>query len=130
MRIKRLIGIYVALAFILAIITAEIIVSNKYLDEIINSANEIAEQANFLNFNNLEIVNKVNDLDKMWDHHENLLCMITHHNNIEDIGHELTVVKTSQKNDNFDNFINSLNLVIYYAKGYKHVFGINLENLI
>lgn len=127
---KRLVGIIISLAFIIAVSTVEIVLSDKYIAEIMDLSQDISQTTSRDNFTSEENVKKVQELDDMWTHHENILCLMTNHNNIDDVGQYITRMISSQRDQDYECFVSSLDLVIYYVEGYDHIFGITVQNLI
>lgn len=127
---KRLVGIIISLAFIIAVSTVEIVLSDKYIAEIMDLSEEISQTTSRDNFTSEENVKKVQELDDLWTHHENILCLMTNHNNIDDVGQYITRMISSQRDQDYECFVSSLDLVIYYVEGYDHIFGITVQNLI
>lgn len=127
---KRLVGIIISLAFIIAVSTVEIVLSDKYIAEIMDLSQDISQTTSRDNFTSEENVKKVQELDDLWTHHENILCLMTNHNNIDDVGQYITRMISSQRDQDYECFVSSLDLVIYYVEGYDHIFGITVQNLI
>ncbi len=127
---KRLVGIIISLAFIIAVSTTEIVLSDKYIAEIMELSEEIAQTTTRDNFMSEQNIKKVQELDELWTHHENILCLMTNHNNIDDVGQYITRMLSSQRDQDYECFVSSLDLVIYYVEGYDHIFGITVQNLI
>lgn len=127
---KRLVGIIISLAFIIAVSTTEIVLSDKYIAEIMELSEEIAQTTTRDNFMSEQNTKKVQELDELWTHHENILCLMTNHNNIDDVGQYITRMLSSQRDQDYECFVSSLDLVIYYVEGYNHIFGITVQNLI
>lgn len=127
---KRLVGIIFSLLFIIAVSTAEIILSDKYIGEVLDMSLSIAQSIDRTTFANQSHIDKVAKLEEIWTHHENILCLMTNHNNIDEVGEYITRMRTSQRDNDYENFVSSLDLVIFYVEGYQHIFGINLQNLV
>ena len=127
---KRLIGIIFSLLFIIAVSTTEIILSEKYIGEVLELSMSIAESATRETYCNQNHIEEVTKLEEVWRHHENILCLMTNHNNIDEVGEYITKMRTSQRDHDYECFASSLDLVIFYVKGYQHIFGINLQNLV
>ena len=127
---KRLVGIIISLAFIIAVSTTEIVLSDKYIAEIMELSEEISQTTTRDNFMSEQNIKKVQELDELWTHHENILCLMTNHNNIDDVGQYITRMMSSQRDQDYECFVSSLDLVIYYVEGYDHIFGITVQNLI
>lgn len=127
---KRLVGIIISLAFIIAVSTTEIVLSDKYIAEIMELSEELAQTTTRDNFMSEQNIKKVQELDELWTHHENILCLMTNHNNIDDVGQYITRMLSSQRDQDYECFVSSLDLVIYYVEGYDHIFGITVQNLI
>lgn len=127
---KRLIGIMFSLLFIIAVSTTEIILSEKYIGEVLKLSMSIAESATRETYCNQNHIDEVTKLEEIWRHHENILCLMTNHNNIDEVGEYITRMRTSQRAHDYECFASSLDLVIFYVEGYQHIFGINFQNLV
>lgn len=127
---KRLVGIIFSLLFIIAVSTTEIILSEKYIGEVLEMSTSIAQSITRETFANQTHVDEVSKLEEVWTHHENILCLMTNHNNIDEVGEYITKMRTSQRDNDYECFVSSLDLVIFYVEGYQHIFGINLQNLV
>lgn len=127
---KRLVGIIFSLLFIIAVSTTEIILSEKYIGEVLEMSTNIAQSITRETFANQTHVDEVSKLEEVWTHHENILCLMTNHNNIDEVGEYITKMRTSQRDNDYECFVSSLDLVIFYVEGYQHIFGINLQNLV
>ena len=127
---KRLIGIIFSLLFIIAVSTAEIILSKKYIGEVLELSISIAESVNRETYCDQNHIDNVTKLEEILTHHENILCLMTNHNNIDEVGEYITKMRTSQRDQDYECFASSLDLVIFYVEGYQHIFGINFQNLV
>lgn len=127
---KRLVGIIFSLLFIIAVSTTEIILSEKYIGEVLELSMSIAESATRETYCDQNHIDEVTKLEEIWTHHENILCLMTNHNNIDEVGEYITKMRTSQRDNDYECFVSSLDLVIFYVEGYQHIFGINLQNLV
>ncbi|MGN1162463.1 MAG: DUF4363 family protein [Christensenellales bacterium] len=127
---KRLIGIIFSLIFIIAVSVIEIVLSEKYINEIINLSTSIAQTVTRETFFDQQHIDEVAKLEEVWTHHENILCFMTNHNNIDEVGEYITKMRTSQRDKDYEEFLSSLDLVIFYANGYKHIFGVNIQNVV
>lgn len=127
---KRLIGIIFSLIFIIAVSVIEIVLSEKYINEIIVLSTSIAQTVTRETFFDQQHIDEVAKLEEVWTHHENILCFMTNHNNIDEVGEYITKMRTSQRDKDYEEFLSSLDLVIFYANGYKHIFGVNIQNVV
>lgn len=127
---KRLVGIIFSLLFIIAVSTTEIILSKKYIGEVLELSMSIAESVNRETYCDQNHIDNVTKLEELWRHHENILCFMTNHNNIDEVGEYITKMRTSQRDKDYEEFLSSLDLVIFYANGYKHIFGVNIQNVV
>lgn len=127
---KRLIGIIFSLIFIIAVSVIEIVLSEKYINEIIVLSTSIAQTVTRETFFDQQHIDEVAKLEEAWTHHENILCFMTNHNNIDEVGEYIIKMRTSQRDKDYEEFLSSLDLVIFYANGYKHIFGVNIQNVV
>ena len=108
----------------------EIVLSEKYINEIIVLSTSIAQTVTRETFFDQQHIDEVAKLEEVWTHHENILCFMTNHNNIDEVGEYITKMRTSQRDKDYEEFLSSLDLVIFYANGYKHIFGVNIQNVV
>ena len=127
---KRLIGIIFSLIFIIAVSVIEIVLSEKYINEIIVLSTSIAQTVTRETFFDQQHIDEVAKLEEVWTHHENILCFMTNHNNIDEVGEYITKMRTSQRDKDYEEVLSCLDLVIFYAKGYKRIFGVNIQNVV
>lgn len=82
------------------------------------------------NINSQNIVEKTHDLNEFWKENENLLCFFINHKDMQEMGIELNKMRTYSALNNKEEYMVSLNLVIYYTKTFNHIMGLSLQNLI
>ena len=79
--------------------------------------------------NTEEIISRTNDLEDYWTKKESVLCTFINHKEIEDIGVEISKLKSAIKENEKHVFIESLNLISFYLKSNEHMIGINAQNI-
>ena len=127
---KRFIYVIVILVILIgACITEQIMVSN-YLSNIKEKVDNISSVTqNAIVINTSEIYDLVIDLETTWNNYEENLCFLVNHNEIEELGAEISKMKIYVIENDLTEFKASLAQVLYYADTYSHVMGISLQNI-
>lgn len=127
---KKVINISIIILILVAICVTEQVLADKYLGEVENRVDKIYE--NFIaldDINNTMLISQTNELEEYWTAKESVLCNFVNHKDIEDIGVEINRMQTATKDNNKDQYYESLKLVKFYLMGYKHVIGISIQNI-
>ena len=126
---KKAIHIIIIVVGLITICTIEQLLANKYFKEVEERANNLYVQ--FLSTNQIDtkIISNTNELADFWKNKENILCTFVNHKEIEEIGEEITKMQAAVKNNNLQQYLESLDLIKFYVEGYKHIIGINLQNI-
>ena len=127
---KKFINITIIILLLIAVCVVEQVLADKYLAEVEKRVDTIYE--NFIaldDINNTKLIAQTNELEEYWTAKESVLCNFVNHKDIEDIGVEINKMQTATKDNNKDQYYESLKLVKFYLKGYKHVIGISIQNI-
>ncbi len=127
---KKFINITIIILLLIAVCVVEQVLADKYLAEVEARVNTIYE--NFIaldDINDTKLIAQTNELEEYWTAKESVLCNFVNHKDIEDIGVEINKMQTATKDSNKDQYYESLKLVKFYLKGYKHVIGISIQNI-
>lgn len=127
---KKAINITIIILLLIGICVLEQVLADKYLAEVESRIDSI--YTTFLsvdNINNTQLISQTNELEEYWTNKESILCNFVNHKDIEDIGVEINKMQTATKDNNKDQYYESLKLVKFYLKGYKHVIGISIQNI-
>ncbi len=127
---KKAIHISIIILFLIGICITEQILYQKYFEETTKRVEElrlVAETSTDINTE--EIISRTNDLEDYWTKKESVLCTFINHKEIEDIGVEISKLKSAIKENEKHVFVESLNLISFYLKSYEHMIGINAQNI-
>ena len=127
---KKFINITIIILLLIAVCIVEQVLADKYLAEVEARVDTIYE--NFItlaDINDTKLIAQTNELEEYWTAKESVLCNFVNHKDIEDIGVEINKMQTATKDSNKDQYYESLKLVKFYLKGYKHVIGISIQNI-
>ncbi len=127
---KKAIHISIIILFLIGICITEQILYQKYFEETTKRVEElrlVAETSTDVNTE--EIISRTNDLEDYWTKKESVLCTFINHKEIEDIGVEISKLKSAIKENEKHVFVESLNLISFYLKSYEHMIGINAQNI-
>lgn len=127
---KKAINITIIILLLIGICVLEQVLADKYLAEVEKRVDSI--YTTFLSvddINNTQLISQTNELEEYWTNKESILCNFVNHKDIEDIGVEINKMQTATKDNNKDQYYESLKLVKFYLKGYKHVIGISIQNI-
>ena len=128
---KKAIHIGIIILFLIAICSTEQILAQTYLKETKEKATEILEIFENNETEDLKSIleTKTNELDKFWKQKENVLCSFINHTEIEEIGVEITKLKSALEENEKHVYLESLLQIHYYLYAYQHVIGINMQSL-
>lgn len=127
---RKVIHITIIILILIGLCLTEQLLSNKYLNELNDKTDELlsvvrtSEQVN-----TTEIANLADEITVYWTDKENVLCTFVNHKEIEDIGVELSKVKSSIANNDKDKLLESLDLIKFYIQSYRHFLEINFQNI-
>lgn len=116
--------------FLVAICLTEQLLYKKYFNETskkIENLRVIAEIST--DINTQEIIDLTNDLEDYWTKKESVLCTFINHKDIEDIGVEISKLKSAIKENEKQIFVESINLISFFLESYEHMIGINAQNI-
>lgn len=128
---KKLIHISIIILFLVGICVTEQILFQRYFNELEgktgNIINLLSVTENIKTEN--DILYYTEELYTYWTKKENVLCTFINHKEIEDIGVEIDKMKTSISQNDKAKYEESLNLIVFYIGSYKHLMGINIQNI-
>lgn len=128
--IRKAVYASLIIVFIFGICLTEQLLSKEYLGEMNEKTTNIINvlsTTDDLNSNNIPLL--TDDLSIYWQKKEAILCTFINHKEIEDIGVEISKLKTALNNSNKEIYEECINLIKFYIKTYQHLFGINFQNI-
>ena len=127
---KKAIHIAIIILFLIAMCTTEQIISQTFLRDTKSKVDELFEISSLSEtVNTEEICAKTNELEEFWRKRESVLCTFINHREIEEIGVEISKLKSAVKEDEKHVYLESIMLIQFYLKSYQHVLGINFQSI-
>ena len=121
--------IFVVLILIGAVIYEQITINN-YLSEIQGMTEELMTiTSGKQNIQTEEIVNLVDNLEKTWKHHEDILCMIANHKDMRDLCVEIQRLQGNIVVNQYEDFTASLKIINHLSKDYRKIMGLSFHNV-
>ena len=128
---KRLLSIIIISLFLVSVCVLEEILVKSTLKDLNQKSTQIYTYADSLtNLNEVELLNYVNDLNAYWTTNEDLLCFFVNHKDMHEMGNEINKMLSFARSNTKEEFIASLNLVIYYTTTFNHIMGVSLQNIL
>ena len=127
---KKAIHIAIIILFLIGMCTTEQIISQTFLRDTKSKVDELFEISSLSEtVNTEEISAKTNELEEFWRKRESVLCTFINHREIEEIGVEISKLKSAVKEDEKHVYLESIMLIQFYLKSYQHVLGINFQSI-
>lgn len=127
---KKAIHIAIIILFLIGICATEQIISQIYLNDTKGKVDELFEISSLSEtVNTEEISAKTNELEEFWRKRESVLCTFINHREIEEIGVEISKLKSALREDEKHVFLESIMLIQFYLRSYQHVLGINFQSI-
>jgi uncharacterized protein YxeA len=127
---KKAIHITIILLFIAGMCLMEQLFSKSYLDELnkkvaqLQTVVAVSEDVDTEDISDLTY-----DIKNYWKDKETVLCTFVNHKEIEDIGVCINKLESSIRINDRDKFLENLNLIEFYIMSYRHVLGIDIQNI-
>ncbi len=117
--------------FIIAICVLEDVAVNNSLNQVKRDCYEIEQVlATSENINSMEMSLLVDNLEYNWTNNESTLCYMVNHKSIQEIGTEISKMKSYVGNNDIDALKVSISSIKYYADNYLHFMGANVHNIL
>ncbi|MBE7082886.1 MAG: DUF4363 family protein [Clostridiales bacterium] len=127
---KRTIGVGIIVAFLLTLCVLEQVLVKNTLQKINQNANSLYDTAIKLeNVNTNEILKESEKILAYWEKNEDLLCFFVNHKDMHEMGNEIIKTISYCKNNIKEEFLTSLELVIYFTSTFDHIMGVSLQNI-
>ncbi len=127
---KKLLCIMIITAFLVGCCITEEILVKKTLAEIGKQGNDLYVYAlEQENVNTDEILAQTRELNQFWLKYEDALCFFVNHKDMHEMGNELIKMISYAKNNIKEEYLTSLELVIYYSSTFHHIMGVSFENI-
>lgn len=82
------------------------------------------------NVDSEEITNAILKLETFWNKTESYFCVVVNHINMEEVGEQVSKIKTLSSQNKKDELILELDLLIYYGESYEHILVPNIQNIL
>lgn len=103
---------------------------DKYLKDIQTQSEQLIELTEGTkNIQTEEIVNLVDNLEKTWKHHEDILCMIANHKDMRDLCVEIQRLQGNIVVNQYEDFTASLKIINHLSKDYRKIMGLSFHNV-
>ncbi len=125
---------YIAILFVIFILVGlsvlEEITIDSYLNDIQTQSQELMDLTKGTkNIQTEEIILKVNELEKTWVHHEEILCLVANHKDMRDLCIEIQRLKGNIKVNQYEDFTASLKIINHLSQDYHKIMGISWQNI-
>ena len=127
---KRIIGIITIIALLFTIcLMEELLVSSslkkikadsKYLYTTSLKAEDVSKQ---------EIYDKTMALQNFWKKREVVLCFYINYKDMSEMSNELVKMVSYSQSNIKEEYLASLQLLMYYCETFNHITGLNLQNI-
>ncbi|MBQ8844593.1 MAG: DUF4363 family protein [Clostridia bacterium] len=120
-----ILGILIAVSIIEdKIVSNSLIKVNDYCFEIENAISEDGK------IKNMDMVMLVDNLEYEWKENEDSMCFMVNHKSIQEIGVEISKMKSYLAGDDVKEFKASLELIKFYTHSYLHFMGASWHNVL
>lgn len=127
---KKLIHISIIILILVGLCLTEQLLTERYFKKTRSMIGEIELfLRNGQEISSEEVIQKTDELKKYWTEKESIICTFVNHTDIEDIGVEISKLKSAISEKNKEVFVESLNLISFYLDAYQHILGINLQSI-
>ena len=126
---KKLTIIFLVL-FLAGVIVWEQLSVSAYLDEVRDITDNLTEMVSGSEqINTTRVLEEVDRLDQVWKKHENILCLLANHKDMQDLSVEIARMRACVSVNQFEDFKASLSIIIYFTDAYHHFMGISFQNI-
>lgn len=126
---KLIFMIFVVLVLIGVAVWEQITVTN-YLEDIKEKTLAIINvTAGLEDINTTEIIDMVNDLEITWKHHEEILCIIANHKDMQDLCIEIEKLRANIEVNQYEDFSAGLKVIYHLTEDYHYIMGVSWQNI-
>ncbi len=128
---KKYIKLGIIVLVLIGVCVWEELAVNTYLSEIdkmVSNIQTVALQSE--NINTSEILMLVENLEEQWKKKENTLCVIVNHEDVEEIGCEISRLKGAIVATQYEDFLITLSIIRFYTESFNQSMGMSLQNLL
>lgn len=114
----------------LSVVIGEQIFVDTTLSTLIDKIEQLDNAVqNSQNINATQIQIMVDELNKFWTDKENILCLSINHNDLNKVGEQIKKVKVYIEQDNKEDCVYEIDVLRFYAEGYKHIMELTIQNI-
>lgn len=127
----QLISILTILAILISVCVIEDRLVTNALSDVLNYCYQIEKAVDTHDgILNNDVAMLVDNMEDKWFKHEWKLCYMVNHKSIQEIGVEISKIKTYMEEGDRKEFIASLELIKLYEEQYHHFMGASFHNIL
>lgn len=131
MKVFHYVNFTLIFLFIVAVCVVEDVLVNNSLNQVKDNCYKIEKQLEGVEgLNNMETALLVDNLEYHWTNNESMLCYLVNHKSIQEIGTEISKMKSYVASNDIDALKVSLSSIKYYCDNYLHFMGANVHNIL
>ena len=128
---KRMIAVIIIGLVLIGICIWEQVMVDSYLNDIYNQALYIQEYVEGMeSVKDPKLMTLVEEMEEDWIKHEELLCFIVNHKDIDELTVEISRLKANIEGDQSQDFKSGINVIIHYTEAYHHIMGVSIQNIL
>lgn len=125
--------IFIILSILLVLIGL-VVAEQIYVSHVINfmkTETQLIKQEIFENedINNEFLIEKINTLDEKWKQHENILCLVVNHKDMEKVGEQIQKLLVLIPQNKKEEAEYEAQLLTYFVDGYEHFISVTFQNI-
>lgn len=127
---KKSIGIIIVVLVLIALCVSESLMVNNtisHMREISENLYNLSATAE--NVNTEEIITKTDALLEYWKEKEAMLCFFINYKDMSEMSNELVRMTSYAKDNIKEEYVASLNLLLYYCDTFDHITGFSINNI-
>ena len=127
----QLISILTILAILISVCVIEDRLVTNALSDVLNYCYQIEKAVDTHDgILNNDVAMLVDNMEDKWFKHEWKLCYMANHKSIQEIGVEISKIKTYMEEGDRKEFMASLELIKLYEEQYHHFMGASFHNIL
>ena len=127
---KRIIGILAIVVFLFVICLVEELLVSSSLDKIKQDSKYLYNiSIDAEKVNSEEIYNKTLELQTFWKEKEVQLCFFINYKDMSEMSNEIVKMLSYSQSNIKEEYLASLQLLMYYCDTFNHITGLSLQNI-
>jgi len=130
---KKFIIIMVMILMLVGLATFEVLYAKETIQNIDDELKQIQTNISVVmeeNGDSEELLSSTSDLLDYWNKRESILCLMFNHNDMKDLGKEITETKAYLEKDNLEEAYIHSELAILQIESLRHILQINFQNIL